>query len=298
MTEYTFPQSIPVFEPPEQTKVYRLKAGKSDERAVRALTEFVKLPIEMKRGAWRYDPTTVTYTEGTLELSIHRASGGWRFRDVALWQIDDGVSNLEITDAAAVEMARRHIASAALAENKDLELVEVTRLHVGVANPATRYSEERIIDVAVSFRRVLDRMPVEGPGGRIVLYFDNRGQITGIDKVWREIDIIHRTVEGFRPTRNALDDVAKRWGHKGMGAIEVVDIRLGYFELGFDDVQRYLQPMYIMPLTIRSHARSFATRSEHVVPAAANGMKALGPRRKLIYEPPPSSSRESSAKAE
>jgi hypothetical protein len=85
---------------------------------------------------------------------------------------------------------------------------------------------------------------------------------------------------------SAQQDVIHSWGAQGSGLIEIEDIRFGYFELGWDDAQSYLQPAYILPLTITATDGPFSghigTRSEHLVAAATHPPEPLIPRRRPL----------------
>jgi hypothetical protein len=276
-----------------------LKQAEVDERAVRSIAERFRFHGDTKSGTWRQDPTAVTYAEGSLELSLYRESGGWRYRDTARWQVDDGRSNIDLADSAAIEIAEKHLEQLGLARREERVVLGVNRLHVGVAEQATGYSEERIIDVCVTFQRVVDGLPVEGPGGKILLYLDGAGAITAVDRLWREIRDVHRPVEHLRPPADALADVEKAWGEHGTGRVEVDAVRLGYFEYGWDAAQRYLQPMYIMPLRITSYDGRFVAGSEQVVPAAIESVETGAPPPvQSAYAPPRSERRRGSAEIE
>jgi hypothetical protein len=298
LAEYSFPRSLPAPRA-RRTHIFRLKPASVSERAVRTIARRFKLHGDAKSGTWHRDPTKLTYSEGPREVSLYHGSGGWRFRDTARWQRDDGRSNLDVSDGAAVEIAQKHVERLGLAGRAERELGQVTRLHVGVAERATGYVEERIIDVGVAFRRIVDGVRVEGPGGKLVLYLDGNGEITGVDRLWRDIQAVHRPTGRLRSPRAALGDVEKAWSAHGAGRIEVTAVRFGYFEHGWDAAQRFLQPMYIMPLRLTSYDERFVAGSEHVVPAAVHSVETWEPPPMRTPDGPPRSSpRPGAAEAE
>lgn len=272
MPEYKFPHIHP-HNPEHPLNIFRFKRPQADQSAVRAIAERFQFHLGTNHGTWCQNPTTVRYTEGALELVAHLESGGWRYRDTARWQVDDGRSHVELSDAAAVAIAQKHMDRLELAAPKEREVFSVTRLHVGVAEQGTGYSEERVIDVCVRFVRMVDGLPVEGQGGKILLYLDGAGEITAIDHIWREIQDVYRPVERLRSPEDALRDVERAWGKHGTGRVQVEAVRLSYFEDGWDVSQPYLQPMYVMPLKISSHEGRFVAGSEHVVPAAMESVE-------------------------
>ena len=67
----------------------------------------------------------------------------------------------------------------------------------------------------------------------------------------------------------------------------VEDMRFGYFELGREQYQRFLQPTYIMPIELVSRDPRIVVRDLHVVPAALKYAGRIMPiRRKKPLETP------------
>jgi hypothetical protein len=168
----------------------------------------------------------------------------------------------------------------------DIVLLQVTRLNVGVVEQQTGWAEERIVDMGIAFQRTIDNVPVEGPGGKVIVYIDHKGDLTGVDRIWREIQDVYQPDVELKSPESAQQDVVRFWGEQESGLITIENIRFGYFELGWDGEQRYLQPAYVLPLTLTQTTGHFADRpnltflSEHVVAAAAK------PPEPLIPQPP------------
>jgi hypothetical protein len=63
-------------------------------------------------------------------------------------------------------------------------------------------------------------------------------------------------------------------------------MRFGYFERGFEENQRVLQPAYIMLLLLRSTNERFSVKTAHVFPAAANAVGTImPPAKKAVAQP-------------
>ena len=133
--------------------------------------------------------------------------------------------------------------------------------------------EERIVGVRVLYRRIVDGLPVEGPGGKTVVYLDQERELTGIDHLWRGIESVYEPVRRLRPVEEAIEEVRRQYG-AGPGRVEVTDLRLGYFELAWDQDQEYLQPAYIVFLQLIGPDARF--RMNAMVPVAA-AVNAVGP---------------------
>jgi hypothetical protein len=218
---------------------------------------------------------------------VYRASGGVRFHDNARWQVDDGKAHVTFDDADAVKLAQRYLEEVALVPLEECKLLRVTRLNVGVVERQTGFAEERVIDVGVAFQRVINNVPVIGPGGKVIVYLDHNGDLTGVDRIWREIQDVYQPDVQLRSPESAQQDVVRHYGEQGSGLIIIEDIRFGYFELGWEDDQRYMQPAYFMPLTISDTDGLFVMRSEHYVAASTDLPERLMPPPPVVPEQAP-----------
>ena len=259
--------------------------------AVMALAHQFGLGGNVDRGTLTQDAATLTYTEGSLRVTLYRASGGVRFHDMHRWQVDDGVANIQIEDADAVAVARGFVKKFGLAPENEFRVLKVTRLKVGKIALRGDKREERTIDVGVAFQRLLHGIPVEGRGGKLIVYFDGEKRLTGVDRIWRGIGKTTRPGP-LRPPEYAEKDLVRRWGKSGPGSsgrIEVGQPRFGYFEKGWNDVQEVIEPAYFFPLTLISpsderikmkslHITAASTKPHAVLMPPAQKPKKLRPR--------------------
>ena len=184
-------------------------------------------------------------------LRLFGRSGGWQDRHATRWQADDGAGHLHIDDDDAARLALDAVARYDVAAERQLQLAHVQRLHVAHAERDGANHSDRIAGVRVVFRRIVDDLPAEGPGGKSVVYFDHERQLTGIDHLWHEVEDVYEPVAGLRPVADVLEEVRRRY-EESDGIVEVSDIRLGYYELGWDGGQEFLQPAYVVFLQLRS----------------------------------------------
>jgi hypothetical protein len=271
--------------PKVKTRIHALAAPGASAKALRAFAE--RFGVDSKEAIQAQDATKFTYTAGQHVLTLFRASGAIRYQDETRWQVDDGRSNLKISDATAAKQAREVIGEHGLARASEYELLKVSRLTVGEANAETKRGHERVIDVGVAFRRTVGGVPVDGPGGKLIIYLDHNGKLTGFDRIWRPIRRVHAQVKELRDPQVAEEDLLRYWKTHEAARIEVLGMRFGYFELGYQDAQRVLQPAYVMPLTLFSSDDRIRMKSVHVVPAAANAVgKFMPPPKKIVRQPP------------
>jgi hypothetical protein len=260
---------------PDQLRIYRCADPTSTEVSATELALRFGLSVD-SYGATRSSVETVTYSHGSRELVVHRRSGGLRFRDLARWQADHGGS-VDLSEDEAVQIAQAFVARRELAPADDVLLAGVTRLRVGLADREGTTAEERVIDVGVVLRRVIDGIPADGPGGQLMVYIDAEGEVTGVDRIWRPIAGVYDEVEAVRG-REWLDDRVERYlGSDRTARLDIQEIRLGYFENGWSSSQEFLQPAYVVLGTVRSPDERLRRRSVIALPAATNDVGEIMP---------------------
>jgi hypothetical protein len=263
--------------PREPTNIYKLAPARVTEASIRAIARGFGMRAEARAGVLRSDANTLTYSEGPLEVTIYRASGGVRFRDLNRWQVDrGGTADLRIEDAAASRLAQDVAGRLKLAPARDCRFFKAARLKVGEADREGREVSERTIDVAVALQRMIGKVPVDGPGGKIVVYLDADKKPTGIERIWRKTAGVYRKGGELRPPAAALEDMQAAW-RSVAGIIEVDEIRFGYFEEGYRRKQQYLQPTYIVLGVIRSPDNTMRRRVVYVAPALVKPVGQLTP---------------------
>ena len=271
--------------PKVKTQIHALAAPGASAKTLRDFA--AKFGIDSKEATQAQDATTFTYTAGQHVLTLYKASGAIRYQDATRWQIDDGKSDLKMSDATAAKRALAVVSKHGLARASECDLLKVSRLTVGEANTETKRGNERVIDVGVAFQRTVGGVPVDGPGGKLIVYLDHKGELTGFDRIWRPISGVQAQVKELRDPQVAEEDLLRYWKAHEAGRIEVQGMRFGYFELGYRDAQRVLQPAYVMPLTLFSQDERIRMKSVHVVPAATNAVgKFMPPPKKVVKQRP------------
>jgi hypothetical protein len=262
-------------------QIFRLRTPRVTERTVRSLATRLGM-----RGAFAArlssDDDKLIYAEGPIELTMYKASGGYRFIDRSRWQVDDRKSDLTMTDAAALRIAQRVARKYELAGGGQTRFLKAARLRVGEATSAGKEVTERTIDIAVALQRFVERTPVDGPGGKVVVYLDHKGDVTGIERLWRDTVGVHRSGSAFRSPQDALADMEAHYRSK-QGQIDVQEIRYGYFEEGWRSRQRYLQPAYVVIGLLTSVDEGIRKRTVYVAPALANPIGTITPP--LLHKP-------------
>ena len=127
-------------------------------------------------------------------------------------------------------------------------------------------------------QRIVDGVPVDGPGGKVVVYLDAAGEVTGLDRTWRTISGVRQPVEALRPPDDVLTRAGRFWS--ASTRVDVRQVRFGYFEQGFRTRQTTLQPAYVVMVTLQSAGdEELRRRSVYVQAAATNSVGVLQPPR-------------------
>ena len=274
--------------PKVKTQILALGSPGANAKAVRELAQSLKL--EGGAATQAQDATRFTFTAGQHVVTMFKASGAVRYQDRSRWQVDDGKANLKISDAEAEKRALSLIGAHKLASPREFKLLKVTRLTVGETSQEAKRGSERVIDVGVAFQRTIGGVPVDGPGGKLIVYMDHNGELTGFDKIWRPVAKVRAPVKQLQPPEAAEKDLLRYWA-KETGRIDVVDMRFGYLEFGYQARQAVLQPAYVMLLRVvspnqRPDGSEIAVGSVHVFAAAANAVGRLMPAPKQIAKQP------------
>jgi hypothetical protein len=272
--------SFPNWSTPERhtdLKIYKLGRPVVNERSLRRIANSFGMPVRGKDGRIEIDSSKISYSVGSNVVTLYRTSGALRYHDGSRWQVDDGYSEVRIPEADAAVIARRYIEATALAPLAECQLAAVTRLRVGVANLLGDEREERVIDLGIIFQRLVDGTPVDGPGGKVVVYLDAAGEITGVDRTWRPIHSVLRNVVALRPREEVAQRIRRFWGRSVLVAVE--EVRFGYFEQGLHTLQRTLQPAYVVMVNVRAEEHGLRRRAVYVQPAATNSIGVLQPAR-------------------
>ena len=274
--------------PNVKSKIFRLAPVRANERKLVSLSKKYKLSGDNRKAEIIKTSDALFYKENNFEVSVNKFSGATRFIDLQKWQYDDGISNISFKETEAKEIADKFIQSHSLAKKTDYQLHKVTKLEVGSLDSRTNKANTRIIDLGVVFQRVIEGIPVEGPGGKIIVYIDANKEVTGCDMLWRDITSTYRSLPAKQlksplSFERSLNYISRRLR---LPKVTVEDMRFGYFEDDFEYRQLFMQPVYIAPYTVSSEDGRFITKSFHIFNAA---MKPVGkfryPRIQFDREP-------------
>jgi hypothetical protein len=256
--------------------IYELETPKINERNVLQLARRFRLQGSFQKGSLTQDKDTFLYKEGQFLIRVDKNSGAFRFVDSLLWQVDDRESNLTMEDQSAARIATRFIDRLELAPKKEYKFFKTARLHVAFSDRERKNTEHRIIGIDVCFQRIIDGLPVDGPGGKIIVSIGTDKKVTGCEMLWRKVRKIREPVKAIRQEEDIIEQISKEWQME-RSSITVHEIRFGYFEDGLKNPQKYLQPAYIVFLGLGHQDRPTGRRTIYVAPAATNAAGRITP---------------------
>jgi len=269
-----------------KASIYHLAAPGVDLPILKKMASLLGLSIQASHEFIEQSQKMLTYRMGNKSVSMFRASGGFRFRDDAHFQVDDGKAKVEYNDIEAADMATKIVHKFDLAQEGEYNLVKVTHLFAGEVDVKTGKSEERAIDTGVIFRRIVDKIPIEGPGGMVIIYLDPAGEMTGLDRVWRVTDQVYKSDLALRSPAQAKEGLQKFLSGYSHAMVEVEDMRFGYFEQGRNVSQRYLQPAYIFPYNMETVEMHGTVHSVFVYEASVSPVGKIMPVKKVELTKP------------
>ena len=205
------------------------------------------------------------------------------------WQVDHG-SNVDLGDREATRLAQAHLKKLDLLPS-EARVLRVSRLQVAAAGPDRVMQDHRVIDVAVHLQPVVRGLPLDGPGGRLTVYFDHKKNVTCVDYVSRRIGRVYREVTLLHPPEHAVEAARREWEKRGIGEVEVNEVRLCYYEMAWNDRQRYLQPAYLVLATLVGADSRIRIGDIYVSPAAVNAVGRIVPAAPRPTPQPPRTAR-------
>ncbi len=245
---------------PASLFVYRLAPVQASPRAMTRAAQ--RLGLTGKAADFSLSDDWTTYHEGRYYVSVHHQSGALRYRHRDKYGIEtDRAFGLAPRDATRLALA--FLKRTAIVPLKDAIFHRVTHLRSGTGDTQAGRREEKLLDAGVIYRRTVDGIEVNGPGGFAMVNIAPDKDVVGLTSVWRPAGKRLAKVKLIPPERAlaTIRDLAARL----YGDTTVTRASLGYFELGELDRQTYLQPAYCFVYEVRNG--DVAHKAIEVIPA-------------------------------
>jgi hypothetical protein len=269
--------------PAGKVQIFKLAKPNVTKDTVMAEAEKLQIPIE-KKIEIHEDAKKLSIYDRRYLIAVYYRSNALQYRDKSKWQKDNGKINIIAEDKEFVNAAERILKKQCLTPSDTEKLLKVSRLKTGLIDREGQGSE-RTIEITPIFQRVIDGIPVDGPGGKIAVFMNKKKEVTGINRIWRKIEKVHIRNPKLNPPEFAVEYLRKYYAEYNE-RITVEDFRFGYFEQDKNETQEYLQPAYVLMLKIGEAKDAIQSYSVHVIPAAVEPIEALMPPEKKPQESP------------
>lgn len=238
-----------------KVSLYSLEAGRTDP--ARSTEIGAKLLGQaFDAGAVKMDDNkTTVYFQGkepSVTFAQDLATGDFSFSK-STERYTDGKFTPELPDPqSAQKMAMEFLRSYNLAPQQAGELKMV---HAGGLRAAAAGKPNQVKDIfrTIYYGRLLDSLPVLGPGSRIVVQIGDKGEVVGATRRWRELaktTTAKRTLKTAEvktekeATEEAAKVIASEFGANAKYAIRKA--QMAYFDQGGS----YIQPVYAVEATV------------------------------------------------
>ena len=245
---------------PSSLNVYKLASPQSTTSNVAALSQSFGLTGKMRDFISSEDWTS--YSEGRYRISVHRTSGALRYINRDKYGIEPE-KDFKLSKNTVDKIAQAFLRGTRIYPEKQITLHKVTHLRSVVSDLKGKAKVEKVIDAGVIYRRLVDGIQVEGPGGYTMVNIDPDSEVVGMRSVWRP------TTDRVAKVKIVQPDQAKekfeRLVSKVIGDVTVTSATFGYFEQSEMDRQSYLEPAYVFIYAVQNGA--VAHKSIEVIPA-------------------------------
>jgi len=269
---------------PGTLPVYRLSTPISTPVHVAKVSKGLGLEGSLRDFSLSGDWTS--YREGRYSVSVHRRSGAlhYRHRDKYGLEVDE---EYKLSKKQSQRVAEDFLKRTKIVPVKQASLLRVTHLRSGTADTSGKHLTEKLLDAGVIFRRMVDGIQVEGPGGFAMVNIDPAGEVVGLQSVWRLISREEARVKIIPPSQAV--EIFERRVAGLLGDTTVTSASFGYFEQGELERQIYLEPAYVFIYVVRngrvSHKSIEVIAAGEITFAQLKGRKRFGSNEQLKREP-------------
>ena len=232
---------------PASVYVYRLGAPRVTPRAVARVSE--RFGLTGKAPDFNLSEDWTTYLEGRYRISVHRVSGALSYQHRDKYGMETN-EPFTLSDRDSTRLALSFLKRTAVIPLKEAVFHKVTHLRSGTGDVRGGPREVKLLDAGVIYRRTVDGIPVEGPGGFVVVNIDPEKEVVGLRAVWRPVQKRLAKVKLISPDEamSAIRELTARL----YGDTTVTQATFGYFEQGELDRQVHLQPAYCFVYEVRN----------------------------------------------
>lgn len=249
MLELQFIKNLPTHVPAKMN-VYSTEEPRASEDAISEMVGKLNLPATAIREFRTVNNWTIA-KHGKYSLGLNKLSGGLNFRDEERSQItlrrgEVLKTKFDIPESRLKDISRKFLNDTKLlkVDASEAKVGKITYLRTQGASVTGQMDPVQILDAGVIISREIDGFPVVGPGAHIMVNIDHDETVIAAQKIWRHRKESLGKFDVIKPDV-AIGAFEKKLTSRGLkGPIKVLKADFGYFELGNDLLQKYLEPTY------------------------------------------------------
>ena len=251
----------------KEAAIHALSVTPVSVRDMMKLLDRMGLSTRIPGLTWYRDLNWITGTDDTVAVSCNELSGGlqYRLRPLA------NETGTDVSDDTTVEKIAREFLKQIErpAESEPLHLEAITHLYRQSTGSIGQVSTPAKLDSGVIFTRMIDDLPVVGPGGSAMVNIGQDDTVIGGREVWRPISARGSKVP-LRSAAEAMDLLETKLRRSGLdGDYYVCRAWQCYHESGIEAEQQQLEPCYLF--VIESDGKEFNSKTAEIIPAARVG---------------------------
>lgn len=226
--------------PVTRAAVHELGVRPVTRATVISMLARLNLTARLSSLSWDRTASWVTAGDEQVRVAMNARSGGIRY---TLRPLAEQQGDVTTSDSRLEEIAREFL-SRFDGPAEPLVLERITHLRAQTSTLAGELSEVATIDAGLVFRRTVDDLPVIGPGGLVMVRIGSDEQVVGGREVCRPLTATGPKFD-LRGRDEAIDLLRQRLESLGFrGEVRVRRAFFGYEELGIEELQRRLEPVY------------------------------------------------------
>jgi hypothetical protein len=183
----------------------------------------------------------MAYNEGRHSLTVQRLSGAVAFQHRDKYGREP-TKPFQLTNRRADAAGRQFLTRTKIVPIASARLARVTHMNSAVGDVKTGEVRQQVIDAGVVYRRVIDELVVDGPGGFALVVLDPDAEVIGLRSIWRPNGRRLGKVKLKKPEQAVRE--LEEHASKLRGDVVVTKASLCYFELGPLDRQKVIEPAY------------------------------------------------------
>jgi hypothetical protein len=265
--------------------VFKLPLDELEKRLPRSMVLYRAAPDETASGQGK---AVAALFGKRAHVEVHKHSGGIFSADMnRLWtEPPEKAGEAKRMDEQAVRASAEDFLKridGLPAKQKTVHRVSFDKME-SIGKEGVRHSH--LMSANITYRRLLNGYEGVGPGGKLKVFHDMRGDVAGYLRVWRKL-----TPERRPQPVITLGEAMERLKKDPLGTVmldavmrvEVNAMRPAYLELGMAEKQEYVQPVYVFDCVAYLKAGDLETKVPYVryMQALTKPPEALWPRGKV-----------------